>query len=303
MNTALPPTRDVPPRRHAEIRSRLEVEVERGRRTVRFAPLVAAGVATAAVVALVAVVGPWRDTTSDVATGPSDATGMPTTAPPKTYSTAERPVFPDLSPQRVAEVETGCLKSAGIGGKAVLHQYFTDEIGTFALLYTDNDTGDVHDNAALDCTVDGPTMPFNSGSVRGFQPEWLPGEFAADIIGSASGGDGGKPEHAGRLGYDLAAGRVTAKVARVTFTQDGRTVEARIANGTFVARIPHPSGWVAPENRGPADIRAYDKDGTLLGTLDTISPERCYVRPDYVVVAGNRNADRTTCWPAVLWRR
>ncbi|NUS66222.1 MAG: hypothetical protein HOQ46_21555, partial [Saccharothrix sp.] len=53
MNHALPPTRDVPPHSRARIRARLEQEVTGRRRGVRFAPLITAGVAAAAVVALV----------------------------------------------------------------------------------------------------------------------------------------------------------------------------------------------------------------------------------------------------------
>ncbi|PSL58499.1 hypothetical protein B0I31_101718 [Saccharothrix carnea] len=291
MNHTLPPTRDVPPRRQAQIRARLEQEVGRGRRATRFAPLIAAGVAAAAVIALVAVAAPWQRGGADTAASRS---GYPTTAPPRTYSTAERPVIANLSPERVAEVERGCVESAGIDGKAVLHQYVTDTIGTFALLYTED--------AMLSCTVDGPTMPYNSGFTAMLEIEWLPGEFAADEIGSASGGDGGKPEYAGKPGYDMVAGRVSSKVARVTFTQGGQTAEATIANGTFVARIPRPSDWEVPADRGAGDVRAYDAQGGLLGTLEAFSRERCYMNPEYVIVVGNKEADPTTCLPAVSWR-
>ncbi|MFD0199905.1 MULTISPECIES: hypothetical protein [Saccharothrix] len=294
MNHTLPPTRDVPPRRQAQIRARLEQEVGRGRRAVRFAPLIAAGVATAAVIALVAVAAPWRPGGADTAAGPSSRSGYPTTAPPRTYSTAERPVIPNLSPERIAEIEQGCVDSTGIGGRAVLHQYLTDSIGTFALLYTEN--------AMLSCTVDSPTMPYNAGFTAGLRVEWLPGEFAADGISAASGGNGGKPGYEGRLGYEMVAGRVSSKVARVTYAQGGQTAEATIANGTFVARIPRPADWGVPEGHGTGDVRAYDAQGRLLGTLDSMSRERCYMNPEYVIVFGNKEADPTTCLPAVSWR-
>jgi hypothetical protein len=295
LNTALPPDRDVPPYRRAQIRATLEREVARSRRPVRFAPLIAAGVATAAVIALVTVVAPWRaPDTVDPAGDGSSRPPFPTTAPPRTYSNAERPVFPDLPPERIAEIEAGCLQTTGIHDKAVLHQYITDATGTFALLYTDH--------AVVTCTVDGPGMPYNPGFSSGLEIEWLPGEFAVDSLTSAAGGDGGKPEYAGKPGYDLAVGRVSAKVAKVTVAWGGETVEATIANGTFVARVIHASDYRIPEDRGLADVRAYDAEGNLLGTLDTISGERCYARPDHLIVAGNRDADPTTCWPAVLWR-
>jgi hypothetical protein len=290
LNTTLPPDRDVPPHRRAQIRATLEREVARSRRPVRFAPLITAGVATAAVIVLVTVVAPWQapdrvDPAGDASSRPP----VPTTAPPRT--SAERPVFSTLSPERVAEIEAGCLQTTGIHDKAVLHQYTTDATGTFALLYTDH--------AVVNCTVDGPGMPYNPGFSSGLETAWLPGDFAVDSLTSAAGGDGGKPEYAGRPGYDQAVGRVSAKVAKVTFAWGGETVEATIANGTFVARIVHASDYQIPEDRGFGDVRAYDAGGNL---LETISGDRCYTRPDDVIVLGPKDADPTTCRPAVPWR-
>ncbi|MFJ6672057.1 hypothetical protein ACIQMJ_13190 [Actinosynnema sp. NPDC091369] len=292
MNHALPPTRDVPPHSRARIRARLEQEVTGGRRAVRFAPLITAGVAVAAVVALVAVVAPWQqDGGGDGAAGRTVVTS--TTA--SSAAAPATPVVPGLAPERIAEIEQGCADSAGVKSKPVLHQYLTDEIGTFALLYSERDM--------LSCTVDGPTMPYNSAMASGLAVGWLPGEFAADEVGSASGGDGGKPEYRDRPGYDQAVGRVTSKVARVTFGQDGREVEATIANGTFVARIAHPSDWQVPDRWDrQGTLRAYDARGALLGEwMSQWDRTKCWVDPGGVIVAGARDRDPATCAPAVAW--
>ncbi|TQM83007.1 hypothetical protein FHX81_5420 [Saccharothrix saharensis] len=289
MNHAPPPTRDVPPRSRARIRARLEDEVTGGRRAVRFAPLITAGVAVAAVVALVAVVTPRQQGGDDVAVGP---TVVPTTT---SSAPAATPVVAGLAPERIAEIEQGCADSAGVRSEPVLHQYLTDEIGTFALLYSEHDV--------LSCTVDGPTMPYNSAMASGLRTGWLPGEFAADEMSSASGGDGGKPEYAGRPGYDQAVGRVTSKVARVTFGRNGQEVDATIANGTFVARIAHPSDWRVPagwEQYGY--VRAFDAQGALLGEWGAgWDRTKCWVDPDGRIVVGARDRDPATCAPAVAW--
>ncbi|MCE6997955.1 hypothetical protein LZG04_24600 [Saccharothrix sp. S26] len=291
MNHALPPTRDVPPHSRARIRARLEQEVTGGRRAVRFAPLITAGVAVAAVVALVAVVTPGQPAGGDdVAVQTTAAAATTTSSRP-----AGPPVIPGLSPQRIAEIERGCADSAGVKSKPVLHQYLTDEIGTFALLYSGSDM--------LSCTIDGPTMPYNSAMAGGLAVGWLPGEFSADEVGAASGGDGGKPEYAGRPGYEQAAGRVTSKVARVTFGRDGHEVDATIANGTFVARIPHPSDWQVTDGWDrQGSLRAYDAHGALLGEwMAEWDRTKCWVDPDGVIVVGARDRDPTTCAPAVAW--
>ncbi len=297
MNHALPPTRDVPPHRRAGIRARLEQEVTGGRRTVRLAPLITAGVAAAAVVALAAVVAPWQRGGVDAATGGSGE-AVVTTTTPTTAAPAEQgpPVIPGLSPERVAEIERGCMESTLRQGKAVLHQYVTDEVGTFALLYTASEQ--------LGCTVDGPVMPYNASGTTVWDSGWLPGALAVDAMGSASGGAGGKAEHADQRGYDMAVGRVTDEVAKVVYLHGGRSVEARLANGTFVARLAHPVDWEKPEGWDRMGVvRAYDARGDLLGEWrGEWDPTKCWVRPDGVIVAGARGLDPATCAPAVAWR-
>jgi len=51
----------------------------------------------------------------------------------------------------------------------------------------------------------------------------------------------------------------------VTLTQGGVTVDGVIANGTYIARIVRPTDWVIPDHRDPPVVRAYDKDGKLIG--------------------------------------
>jgi hypothetical protein len=300
LNSTLPPARDLPPHRHAQIRARLENEVTGRRRPVRYAPLITAGVATAAVVALVTVLAPWQQSAGvdTAASGTASTTSQvaETTVPTTSEaSSPERtaPVIPGLSPQRVAEIEAGCARIATVPGKAVLHQYLTDAAGTHGLLYTEN--------AVLDCTIDGPTMPYNSGFAHIRDVEWLPGEFSVDILASAPGGDGGKAAYAGTAGYETAAGRVSAKVAKVTFTAGGDTVEATITNGTFLARIPRPSNFVVPEGADPGEVQAYDAQGKPLERW-VYSRDECFVNPDKEVVIGATGADPATCRPAVSWR-
>ncbi|MFD1146638.1 hypothetical protein [Saccharothrix hoggarensis] len=298
MNDALPPTRDLPPHRHGQIRARLEQEVAGRRRPVRFAPLITAGVAAAAVVVLVAVLAPGqrRDAADTASSGTAQSAATePSSAPPATPS-RRTPVIPGLSPERVAEVERGCQESTLRPGKATLHQYVTDEVGTFALLYTASEL--------VSCTVDGPVMAYNAAGGVVWDSGWLPGVLALDELGSASGGDGGKAEHAGIPGHDMAVGRVTGDVAKVVYEHGGRSVEARIANGTFVARLAHPSDWQAPEGWDALGVvRAYDADGALLGEWrQAWDATKCWVRPDGVIVAGARDLDPARCHPAVAWQ-
>ncbi|XVS63498.1 hypothetical protein ACQPYE_35390 [Actinosynnema sp. CA-299493] len=290
MNHALPPTRDVPPRRRAEIRARLEREVTGGRRAARFAPLVTAGVAAAAVIALVAVVAPWQQAGGDDVAGGTDQAGATSRA---AVTTTAGP--PEPSPERKAEIEQGCADSAGIEGALVLRQYLADEAGAFALLYSDREV--------LACTVDEPTAPYSAAMVGRPAIGWLPGEFVPDYGLAVSGGDGGKPEQAGRPGYVMAAGRVTSKVARVTYGPNGQEVDATIADGTFLARIVHPSDWYPPVDWERQNVlRAYDAHGALLGTWDPGSHRtECWVSPAGEIVAGARDRDPATCAPAVAW--
>lgn len=282
MNHTLPPTREVPPRRHAQIRARLEREVTH--RRVRFAPLITAGVAAAAVVVLVAVVAPPWQAGDDFAVGGTSQTVVTTTT--------EEPVVPKLPPERIAEIEQGCAQGAGVTSKPVLRQYVTDEHGEFALLYSERDS--------LACTINGPIAPYSSAVASGPEFGWLPGEFAADHVSSSFRGEPGRadgPE------YDMAVGRVTSKVARVTFGRNGQEVDATIVDGTFVARITLPSDWPGFVDWDERNfLRAYDAHGALLGEWQAgWDRTRCWVDPSGKIVAGYHDRDPATCAPAVAW--
>lgn len=291
MNSTLPPARDLPPGRQAQIRAEVERAVS-ARSPFRFAPLVTAVTAVGAVVAVVAFLQPWQRTE---AVGPArqETTALPTTT---TSAAPTKPVIPGLTPERIAEIEEGCVRIGPGSGQGTLYQYGEDEAGRWALVYTEN--------AALTCTIDGPGMPYNAGFSAGFDLRWLSGPFRVDTNGGSAGGDilGNKEIYRGQHGSSVVAGRVAPEVARITFTYDGQTVDATIANGTFVARNIYPTDWSIPEDAGPLDVRAYDRDGKLLGSSADLG-KKCFVDPDGRIVDGGWNgSDPTKCDPAVRWK-
>lgn len=244
MNTMLPPSRDLPPGRHVEIRAELARTVERrSRRWVL--PLVTA-TAALVVIALAAWLVPWDRGSVAPADGPPPPT--PTTSPP--------PGVPGLTAAQAQEIADGCGQSTQDPGEYTTYQWIVDEGGKFALVYSDK--------YALACTVDGALMKYNSafGGYRG-----APKPIVVDHAGSQAGGDfpGGKAEYAGEHGIDLVAGRIAPEVAKVVYIQGTEEKDAVIANGTFVARIIRPTDWLIPQNRPAPVVRAYDKNGVLLG--------------------------------------
>lgn len=296
MNTTLPPERDLPPYRHAEIRAELQRAVAGGGRRIRYAPLLTAGVAAAAVIALAVAFPPWRQGGTEVAASTTPAPTT-TTAPVSTTTEPPAPTIGNLPPERVAEIEQGCVDSSLRPGRAVLHQYVPGlPGGDLAVLYSDI--------GVLTCTVNGPTTPYNPSFHLVRDRAWLPGHLAADSVGVASGGDFGKAAHAGTPGVALAVGRVSPEVARVVYTRLGDSVEATIANGTYVARIEYPSDYVAPSDGQLGELIAYDAAGAELGRItsdDITNPARCWVRPDGLVVHGRSDSDPKTCEPASPW--
>ncbi|GAA0218929.1 hypothetical protein GCM10010492_16030 [Saccharothrix mutabilis subsp. mutabilis] len=291
MNTTLPPARDLPPGRQAEIRARVERAVT-ARRPFRFAPLVTAVTAVGAVVAVVAFLQPWQRNDA-VDPAQSAATAPVTTTSP----TPTTPVIAGLTSQRIAEIEEGCVKISTGSGKGTLYQYGEDEAGKWALVYTES--------AALICTIDGPSMPYNAGFSTVRDLAWMTDPVAIDANGGSAGGDvlGNKEIYRGLHGTASAAGRVTPEVGRVTFTYDGQTVDATIANGTFVARNIFPADWSIPAEDG-FEVRAYDKAGKLLASSVDLG-KKCFATPDGRVVHGAWNMadqDVTKCSKAVRWK-
>jgi hypothetical protein len=167
-------------------------------------------------------------------------------------------VIQGVTPDEIADIEQGCALAAGHAGSFTLYQLIHDEAGTMALVYSDE--------YVLSCAVDGPSMKYNPsyGGVQGFTPP-----ITVDNAGAIAGGDTpyGKPEYVDQRGVEEVAGRISPEVTRVTYVQGADSVDAVLANGTFVARIVHPTTWQIPENRPAPIVRAYDANGTLVAEV------------------------------------
>jgi hypothetical protein len=219
--------------------------------------------------------------------GPAPAV-LITSSPPTTQTTVDFGV----SPEEVKAIEEGCAKSAG-AGKATLRQLMVEET-RWALLHTEKES--------LSCGIGVGGKDYNS-SLGQVALHWLPGHFSVDDMSANSGGDrGGKPSDAASPGFRTLTGRIDAKVARVTISADDRTVDAKIANGTYAARLYYPPFWVIPRNdKGPV-VRAYDAAGTLLGTSSELW-EACFFEPgDGAIVYGDRRRTREQCQVATPWK-
>jgi hypothetical protein len=295
MNTTLPTPRDLPPHRRAQIRAELERTVA-GRRSRRgwLVPLATAAVVLVAVVATVWL-SPWnRDGGGGTATQPTGTEGAPE--------------IPNLSPAEHVQIVQGCLASTGISGLAT-----TEQAHLYNLVDVDGvRTGLIYgERLVMDCRIDGPAMPYDSGGLGeediGFDftadRNWLPGPVTMDVVSGSAGGDtaGSRPEYAGEPGIRVVGGRITADVAKVTYTVGDRTVEAALANGTYLARILYPSTW---DNSGQDGIvRAYDAAGQLLGAVN--DPDHpgpfCSITPNDQVISGPVAAAER-CEPAIPWR-
>ncbi|GGM92319.1 hypothetical protein GCM10011609_32150 [Lentzea pudingi] len=269
MTTTLPPERDLPPGRHLRIRAELERTVVRRRRGMRFATT---ATALAAVVTAVMLVRPDQ---------------------PISGYWSSRPTISGLDAQRVKDVEEGCWKAARTPDRPVLHRYHQDAAGTFALLYTPTD--------ALTCDLSTPGSYYSNQylpSRKGFDTRWLNGHFSVDFQHQMSG------DRAGRPGSQTVAGRVDSQVKRMTWTYFGRTVEAEIKDGTFVARILQPADWDHPRERdGSESLKAYDAEGRSLG--DTRSDlSACYVDREGNIISGSWDPQQVPdyCKPGEPWR-
>jgi hypothetical protein len=278
MNAVLPPTlpspRDLPPHRHAQIRAELQRAATAPRHDHRrLVPVLAAALAVLAVAALAVWLVPDRHTRLTEPAAPQ------TTPPPPTSRTSGRPdpVFPGLSNSDRHAIEQGCGVSAfGVGGgqnpptpgvtdtsdTIRLYNLTQDQAGRLALLYGEH--------AVLNCDLDWPSMPYNAGFGGVLTPTWPPpAPIVVDTAGNQAGGDvrGNKAIYRGLPGAEMAGGRISDQVAKVTYTQGSDTVTATLANGTFLVRIVHPSTWAIPDNYPRGVIRAYDAAGTLLAEV------------------------------------
>lgn len=246
MTSMLPPTRDLPPGRQARIRAQLENAVG-GRRRAFAKPLLAGAATVTAIVAAVAFLMPGQETVEQ-ALRP---------APFTTVLTSE-PDF-GIPAEEVRKIEEGCARSAGTGQTSILRQLHDDQI-RWALLQGEREL--------LICNIGVGGMEYNSAFAQRPTTAIDDAPISLGYSGASSGGDGGKPQYAGVPGYRTVAGYLDPKrIARVTYTVDGRTVEATIANGTFAARIFYPSNWEIPSTLDSGVVHAYDAQGTLIRTI------------------------------------
>jgi len=256
MNTTLPPSRDLPPARHAEIRAAVLAAATPRPSRRWFAPLVTAAAALA-VIGLVAWFAPWNG---------SAPAGQPPRPHPPATSTSTAPSVDGVAPGDVAAIEKGCGQVTYPQVSFTLLTVLTDEAGRLALLRGESKNGVRY---LIDCMLDfTPTMPYN-GSGGGILDGFVP-PVSRDLDEANAGGDvpgGSKPEYAGQHGTEVIVGRLSPEVAKVTVTRDAQTVDAKLADGVYLARIVHPTDWVIPENLRPPVVSAYDKNGTLLAEI------------------------------------
>lgn len=285
MTNMLPPTRDLPPGRQARIRADLERAVSGRRSSKRYlVPILAGATAVTAVVTSVVLLQPNTD--------PKPAEQTPAPAP------KVRDTF-GLTPEQVAAIEQGCAKPEDVSDKLTLHQFSRDDAGQGALLYTDR--------VVVACNLDRGGEEYDTDRPKEVFINWLPGHFSMDISLGRLGGDLHRnppiPAMAGVPGLRLVAGRVDSSVTRMTYRgYDGRTVEAKIANGTYVVRIAYPSTWNPNDVPSTAELRAYDAAGNLLGT-NTDLAGTCYYAPDSKeIIHGERGVTADKCKPATPWR-
>ncbi|NKE62357.1 hypothetical protein FXN61_38735 [Lentzea sp. PSKA42] len=279
MTSMLPPTRDLPPGRQAQIRAELERTVAGRRRSSRLTvPILAATAAVAAVATSVVLLRP----------------GPPEPTPAVQVTTSPTPVTFDfgIPAEEVAAIEEGCAGSAGTA-RPKLRQLFNDQT-RWALLYGDKE--------ALICSIGVGGDPYNSAFGQA-AVSWLPGHFSIEWQGARAGGDmDGKPASVGVPGNRTVVGRVDDKVARVTYTADGQTIEAKVANGTYAARIYYPSSWGIPRTPTNEIVRVYDAAGNLLGTSSDLQ-DACFYEPQNgEIVFGDRRKPKEQCQAATPWK-
>lgn len=161
MNTTLPPSRDLPWVRHAEIRAEVLAEVSAPPAHRRLAPL-AAAVAALAVIGLVGWLAPWR---AEVGT-------------------------PGLSVADSAdEITRACVEASGLDGEFVLRQQLSDAAGVLAVL----DDGKYQ----LICSLDdgGPGYSARHRELRPYTPP-----VSMDSLMGFTSVDTGHPRSASAVG-------------------------------------------------------------------------------------------------------
>jgi hypothetical protein len=244
MNTTLPPARDLPPHRHAQIRATLVRAASEPRPPRWMAP--ALSVATAVVVlGLVMWFVPLG--------GDGRAAG------PATTSTAATPTIDEsvtrlvrVPPEDVPGLVHDCVDRAAVEGTFQLKLALADAAGQLAVLHS----GD----KLIACEFGDPTggrAAFTG--LGGFQP---PISADLNLVSPIEGSDG-------QTGYQVVIGRVDpATTARVTFSQKDVSVDAVLVGGVYAARIVRPlDWWLTGDAPPPAVVRAYNAEGDLVGSV------------------------------------
>lgn len=275
---SLPPVRELPAHKHAQIRTEL-VRAANGDRSTKRRWLVPAGVAgaAAALVVGIAVVVPKLVAEHDSAPVGRDPFGP----------------IPGLSADEQAAIEKHCafsveeMDSARPASDYRLTNRFEDDHGSLAVFYTDR--------TALDCTVNDEGLVYATGPNLPRDFAWLAGPIDVDAHGSIDSEESGTSTRVLISSY----GRIGPEVARVTFSVGDETVEAHLANSTYAARILRAD----TSEVTPRIVRAYDRDGNLLAT-DSVDAhtqdKRCWITPSGAVIKGP-SEDPSRCLPAVRW--
>lgn len=281
MSTMLPTPPELSARRQDEIRAELLRSLDTDRRWQR--PVVIA-TAAASVLAVGVGVTTWQLTGDGPALQRLEPAGPP---------------IPGLPDEERAEIESRCTQAANrmdidvdglnlpptIDGDYVAYNVApVGDGGRYALLY------DLDRHLEIGCSVDGKEPGLGSFGADMSRPQrdirWMAGALSEEHYLATAKDTGG--------GHAFSAGRVSEQVERVTLTSGGRTIEASIANGTYIGSIEFPA-----EPPEPVTVRAYDAEGNLLAERDA-SRDGCWITPDGEVIQGDSNKPEE-CEPAQRW--
>lgn len=161
----------------------------------------------------------------------------------------------------------------------------TPESGEFALLYSDDGDGmDCGRLAAWDRPLIGPFSRLDD--------PWMAGHIA-----------GGSTHTDRNSDHTTFSGKVSDKVARVTVSIGSETVQAHIANYTYIAVVGNPGS--ADLEDLAVTIRGYDAEGNLVHETgrggEPPIHETCWVTPDGKHLSGYDDTPDDECRPAPRW--
>lgn len=271
MTAQLPPVRELPQGRHDEIRQAILRQIDPDAKPHRrwFAPPL---IATAAVAALALAAGlvTWLNT------APSDR--------------IESAAQPSVDGFTAAELDTVHKRCDGDGMYRNLQVYnaVMFQGAPLALMYSKPGKG----GQVVMCDARRPPRAGSSVGTSVKDVRWIRPFVSVDVIHSTP-----IDEVTG-----LVAGRVGAEVTRVTYTAGGKTVEAKIANGTFMALVEGtPLRWGDYSFTGT--ITAYDESNKPIfdGDVSTSPDGKCLKTPDGDLVRGIAVGKR--CIVAEPWTR